>query len=208
MTLSKHAEEQLLRLTIYVQIWIHIHIHMYIYVCVYIYIYTCIYIHIYMLVHIHTCTYIHTHVQNVHMHACKHVWNDGVAATAREAQIDPKISTLLPVHCNPEGDHPLWPTAQLSVHNQQQTSAEQPQPTLAHDTITTARLPGYNWSSVLVHSQSPQFMAHIKFFEPRDNKLQSVGPLISDLNLFGVTMEWDKVATACVARRAASTAAD
>ena len=32
--------------------------------------------------HIPTYTYIHTHVQNVHMHARKHAWNDGAAATA------------------------------------------------------------------------------------------------------------------------------
>ena len=64
--------------------------HMYIHAYVYIYIYTCIYIHMYMSVHIHTCTYIHTHVQHVHMHACKYVWNDGAAATAREARLDAK----------------------------------------------------------------------------------------------------------------------
>ena len=73
MTPFKHAEERLLRLTIYAQICIHIHIHMYIHAYVFIYIYACIYIHMYMSVHIHTCIYIHTHVQHVHMHARKHV---------------------------------------------------------------------------------------------------------------------------------------
>jgi len=48
MTPSKHAEEQLLRLTMYAQICLHIHIHMYIHAYVYICIYTCIYIHEYM----------------------------------------------------------------------------------------------------------------------------------------------------------------
>jgi len=44
MTPSKHAEERLLRLTIYVQTCLHIHIHhKYIHACIYLYIYTCIY---------------------------------------------------------------------------------------------------------------------------------------------------------------------
>jgi len=60
------------------------------YAYVYTYIYTCIYIHIYMSVHIHTCTYIYTHVQHLHMHACKQVWNNGTALTVREAQLDTK----------------------------------------------------------------------------------------------------------------------
>jgi len=61
--------------------------------------YTCIYIDIYMSVHIHKFTYIivYTHVQHVHMHACKHVWNDGEAATAREAPLD--VKKLHPSPC-------------------------------------------------------------------------------------------------------------
>ena len=52
------------------------------------YIHTCIYIHIYMSAHIHTYAYIHTHIQNVHMNARKHAWNDGTAANAREAVVE------------------------------------------------------------------------------------------------------------------------
>ena len=55
MTQLKHAEEQLLRRTIYAQIRIHIHIHMYIHA----YVYTCIRI----LIHIHMHLYIYTHVR-------------------------------------------------------------------------------------------------------------------------------------------------
>jgi len=51
-------------------------------------IHTCIYIHIYMSAHIHTYTYIHTHIQNVHMNAHLHAWNDGVTANARGAIAD------------------------------------------------------------------------------------------------------------------------
>jgi len=68
----------------------------------YTYIYTCIYMHTYKYtythayIYIYTCqyTYIHahvyTHVQHVHMHACKHVWNDSTVTTAWETQLDVK----------------------------------------------------------------------------------------------------------------------
>ena len=41
-----------------------------------------------MSANIHTYTYIHIHIQNVHMHARKHAWNDGAAATVRGADAD------------------------------------------------------------------------------------------------------------------------
>ena len=37
-----------------------------------------------MSAHIHTYTYTHTHIQNVHMNARMHAWNDGAAANAQE----------------------------------------------------------------------------------------------------------------------------
>ena len=82
MTPPKHAEERLLRLKIYVQTCIYIHIRMYIHACVYLYIFTCRYIHICMFTHTHTYTHIHTQIQNLHMHARKHTWNDSAAGTA------------------------------------------------------------------------------------------------------------------------------
>jgi len=48
------------------------------------YIHSCIHIHIYMSAHIHTYTYTHTHIQNVHINARMHAWNDG--ATAKRAR--------------------------------------------------------------------------------------------------------------------------
>jgi len=83
-----HAEALIQRPTIYAQIRIHIHIHMCINAYMYIYIHICIYIHVYMSAHIHTYTYIHTHIQNVHMNARTHAWNDGAAANARGAVAD------------------------------------------------------------------------------------------------------------------------
>jgi len=83
-----HAEALILRPTIYAQICVHIHIHMCINAYIYIYIHTCIYIHIYTSAHIHTYTYIHTHIQNVHMHARKHAWNDSAPANTRGADAD------------------------------------------------------------------------------------------------------------------------
>ena len=52
------------------------------------YIHTCIYIHTYMSAHLHTYTYIHTHIQNVHMNARKHAWNDSAAAIARGVVVE------------------------------------------------------------------------------------------------------------------------
>jgi len=52
------------------------------------YIHTCIYIHVYMSAHIRTYTYTHTHIQNVHMNARKHAWNDGAAANVQGAVAD------------------------------------------------------------------------------------------------------------------------
>jgi len=92
-----HAEALILRPTIYAQICIHIHIHPCINAYIYMYIHSCTYIYIYMSAHIHTYTYIHTHIQIVYMYARKHVWNDGVAATAREARLNTK--KLLPSPC-------------------------------------------------------------------------------------------------------------
>ena len=48
-----------------------------------------------MSAHIHTYTYVHTHIQNVHMHARKHAWNNGTVATAREADLDAGSSARL-----------------------------------------------------------------------------------------------------------------
>ena len=61
-------------------------------ICMHAYIHTyrdtCIYIHICMFIHTHTYTHIRTHIQHVHVHACKHAWNDGAAATSWEARLD------------------------------------------------------------------------------------------------------------------------
>jgi len=109
---------KLLRLTIYAQICVHIHVYMprYIHAYVYIYIYTSIYIQICMSIHIHTYAYMHTHIQHVHLHARKHAWNDGAAATAREAWLHViKLRTSPPrENSNLEGDHFAWPAAQLT----------------------------------------------------------------------------------------------
>jgi len=151
MTPPKHADQRLLRLTIYTQICIHIHIHMYIHAQVYIYKYACIYIHIYMSVHIHTCSYIHTHVQHVHMHARKHVWNDCAAGTAREARLDAKKFRPSPCPLQSGGGLPFVAGSPIA-HGERQISAEQPRPTAAHRTITTARRPDHIRLSALMYA--------------------------------------------------------
>ena len=48
-----------------------------------------------MSAHIHTYTYIHTHIQNVHMNARKHAWNDSAAANVQGAVADQGSFALL-----------------------------------------------------------------------------------------------------------------
>jgi len=72
---------------LYKRIHIHIHTHMHIY----------IYMHVRTHTHIHIYTHIHTHIQIIYMHARKHVWNDGAAATARETQL--YVKKLRPSPC-------------------------------------------------------------------------------------------------------------
>jgi len=101
------------------------------------YIHTCIYIHIYMSAHIHTYTYAHTHIQNVHMNARMHAWNDGVAAKRvrsrcrrRKLCMSLSFDAIKPhfappmqgLHCThflkhqyPSTPHPLFPTYPRSV---------------------------------------------------------------------------------------------
>ena len=113
-----------------------------------------------MSAHIHTYTYIHTHTK------CTYARTQSTSeTTARQRlrgkpDLTPRSSALLPVCCNPEGDYPPWPAAQLPVHKERRISAEQPQPTAAHRTITTARRPDHIRLSALVRSRSIQFMAH------------------------------------------------
>jgi len=58
------------------------------------------------------------------------------------------------------GGYPSWSAAQSPVHEERRISAEQPQPTAAHRTITTARCPDHIRLSALVWSQSTQFIIH------------------------------------------------
>jgi len=132
---------------------------MYIHAYVYIYIHTCKYIHSTCLyIYIHARTYTHTY----DMYICPHASTPGTTAWQRlreKPDLNPGSSTLLPVRCNPEGSHLPWPAAQLLVLEERRISVEQPQPTAAHHTITTARHPDYTRSSVLVRDQSSRSMA-------------------------------------------------
>jgi len=124
------------------------------------YIHTCRYIHI-LCPHTYTHTHIYTHAYKMHIwtHA-KHIWNDGAAATAREARPDAKKLCPSPCPLLSGGGYPSWPAAQSPVHEERRIRAEQPQPTAAHRTITTARRPDHIRLSALVRSQSTQFIVH------------------------------------------------
>ena len=123
------------------------------------YIHTCIYIYIYTCPHTYTHTHIYTHTYEMYIwtHA-KHVWNDGAAA--REAQLDAKKLCPSPCPLQSGGGYPSWPAAQSPVHEERRISAEQPQPTAAHRTITTARRPDHICLSAQVRSRSTQFIVH------------------------------------------------
>jgi len=125
------------------------------------YIHTCICIHI-SCPHTYTHTHIYTHAYKMYIwtHA-KHIWNNGAAGTAREAQLDAKKLCPSPCPLQSGGGYPSWPAPQSPVHEkrreQPQPTAEQPQPTAAHRTITTARRPDHIRLSALVRSQSTHF---------------------------------------------------
>ena len=125
--------------------------------------YVCSNTHAYL--HIYTCqyTYIHAHIytHTYNMYICTHANESEKTVRQRlcgKSNVTPRTSALLPARCNPEGDCHLWLAAQLTVHEEQRISAEQPQPTAAHRTITIARHPDYIHLSALVRSPSTQFM--------------------------------------------------
>jgi len=135
----------------------HTHAYTYIFTCICMHTYTYIYTHAY--IYIYTCQYtyihahIHTHMYNIYI--CTHASKS--ETTERQwLRGKPYLTTRSSAHllgcCIPEGDPSPLPAAQLPVHEEQQISAEQPQPTVAprHYTITTARHPNYNSSSELV----------------------------------------------------------
>ena len=129
----------------------------------YTYIHTCIYIHI-SCPHTYTHTHMYTHAYKMYiwMHE-KHVWNDGAAATAREAHFDAKKLCPSPCPLQSGGEYPSWPAPRSPVHEERRISAEQPQATAAHRTITTARRPDHIHLSALVRSRSTQFIVYASF---------------------------------------------
>jgi len=138
----------------------HTHTHTHVYKHIHIHIHTHMHIHIYiyMSAHIHTYTYIHTHIQNVHMNARK-------ARLRRRRSSDCAGSPTsrqeaLPFSLSAEFRRGIPFMASSPVHEERRISAEQPQPTAAHRTITTARRPDHICLSALVRSRSTQFTAH------------------------------------------------
>jgi len=143
------------------------------------YIHTCIYIHIYMSAHIYTYTYIHTRIQNVHLNARKHAWNDGAAANVQGAVADKEglhfsfvrrnqttfrtSNSFTALHWSDEQSTQLWRSSAqlrngpLETKGRWRTTNPRKQPITQ---ITTARRPDNTCSSALVWSQSTKFMAH------------------------------------------------
>jgi len=136
----------------------------------YTYIYTCMYIHayVYTLIHIHiqiyTCIHVRTHT---YIHICTHTHTTCTYArtqarlerqrssdcarslTWRQEAPPFSLSAAIRRGVTLRGQQPNCPT-----HKEQRIGAQQPQPTEAHHTITTARLQDCTRSSVLVRNQS------------------------------------------------------
>ena len=126
-----HAEALIPRPTIYAQICIHTHIHTCINAQMYKHIHTCIYIHI-SCPHTYSHTHIYKHAYKMYIWThSKHVWNDGTAATAREAQLNAMKLYPSPCPLQSRGGYPSWSAAQSPVHKERRISSEQPQPTAA-----------------------------------------------------------------------------
>jgi len=148
-----HAEVPILRPTIYAQICIRIHIHTCINAYIYMYIHTCTYIYLYMSTHIHTYTYIHTHLQIVYIHARRHFWTDSAVATTRKAQLDVEKLPPSPCPLQSRGGLPFVASSPIASHEKWRISAEQPQPTVAHHTITIARCPDYMMWKMFINNR-------------------------------------------------------
>ena len=73
----------------------HTHTHTHVYKRIDVQIHT--HMHSYTYIHVRTHTHIHTytHIQNVHMNARKHAWNDGAAANKRGAVVERGSFALL-----------------------------------------------------------------------------------------------------------------
>ena len=145
----------------------HTHTHTHVYKRIDVQIHTHMHIYTYIMsAHIHTYTYIHTHIQNVYERTQSTSETmvqqrlRGKPSLTREAQLDAKKLCPSPCPLQSGGGYPSWPAAQSPFHEERRKSAEQPQPTAAHHTITTARRPDHIRLSALVRSRSTQFTAH------------------------------------------------
>jgi len=138
----------------------HTHAHVYKRIHIHIHTHTCTYTYIYMSAHIHTYTYIHTRIQTVHMNARKArlKWRRGSdcaeSPTWRQEALPFSLSAAI------RRGVLFVAISLIARHEERQISAEQPQPTAVHHTITTARRPDHIRLSALVRSWSTQFTAH------------------------------------------------
>jgi len=131
---------------VYKRIQIPIHTHMHIYT--YIHVRTHTHIHIYT--HTHTnCTYERTQSTSERRGS-----NCVGSPTSRQEALPFSLSAAI------RRGIPFVASSQIARHEERRISAEQPQPTAAHRTITTARRPDHIRLSALVWSRSTHFTAH------------------------------------------------
>ena len=113
-----------------------------------------------MSAHIHTNTYIHTRIQNARMNARKarlkrRRGSDCAGSpTWRQEALPFSLSAAI------WRGIPFVASSPIARHEERWISVEQPRPTAAHRTITTARCPDHIRLSALVRSRSTQFIVH------------------------------------------------
>jgi len=114
--------------------------------------------HIYTYIHVsaHTCMHTYTHTYN--MYICTHANTSETTMRQRMCR-KPDLTSQPPPISLSAAESP-WPfVASSCLFPRKTEKRRKPQPTAAHDTITTTRHPDYNCSSALVRSRSTQFMA-------------------------------------------------
>jgi len=127
---------------------------------------TCTYTYTHAYSYIYTCphTYTHTHIytHTYKMYICTHASTPGTTVRLREMPDlthRSSVRLLLVRTAIRRGVTRRSEQLNCPIHEERRVSAEQPQPTASHRTVTTARRPDRICLSALVRSQSTQFMA-------------------------------------------------
>jgi len=186
----------------------HKYAYTYIYTCMYMHTYTLTYTHAY--IYIYTCQYTYTHAHKYthtyNMYICTHASKSETMTRQRlrrKPNLTPQSSTLLPVRCNPEGDHPSWPQPNCpctrndrlahNKHNQQQLITPTRQRTAQ---TTTAHL---HWCAADPPSSWPAQAARHGGYPPKRGYVSAILAVVLGDKFFG--SQGDLIIRTCQPRR-------